>query len=422
MDWWWLIVAAAGGAFLVLLLSNLTTSEKKVVYEIKPDFTAEDGQFQRLMSCLLGPALIGGNRVRPLHDGDEIFPAMLAAIRAAKASICFETYIYWSGEIGREFCEALAERARAGVPVHIVIDGVGAAKLDAKLVAMMQDAGVEVQRFHPPSWRTISKLNNRTHRKLLIIDGRIGFTGGVGIADQWRGHAQDREHWRDNHYQVEGPVVAQLQSAFMDSWLKTAAYVLHGDAYFPALEPVGDQAMQLFKSSPDEGSESVRLMFLLAISAARESIDIANAYFVPDDLSLQTLIAAAKRGVRIRVVVPGKLIDTHITRRASRARWGPMLEAGIEIHEFQPTMFHCKVMIVDRLWVSVGSTNFDSRSFRLNSEANLNVRDEGFAAQQSDVFAGDLARSRQVTLEAWRHRPQHEKLIEHAASLVRSQV
>ncbi|HYE06540.1 MAG TPA: phospholipase D-like domain-containing protein [Planctomycetota bacterium] len=422
MPWWWLIVAAAAGALAVLLLSNLTTSEKKVVYAIEPDFSADDERFERLMCCLLGPALVGGNRVTALHDGDEIFPAMLAAIRAAKSSICFETYIYWSGETGREFCAALAERARAGVPVHAVIDGVGAAKLDKALVQSMIDDGVEVQRFHSPSWRTISKINNRTHRKLLIVDGRIGFTGGVGIADQWRGHSQDSEHWRDNHYRVEGPVVAQLQSAFMDNWLKTAQYVLHGDAYFPRLDPVGDQVMQLFKSSPDEGSESVRLMYLLAISAARRSLDIANAYFVPDDLSREALIKAAKRGVRIRVILPGEIIDTHITRRASRSRWGPMLEAGIEIYEFQPTMFHCKVMIVDSLWVSVGSTNFDSRSFRLNSEANLNVRDQRFAAEQSEVFEADLARARRVTLDAWRHRPQHEKLIEHAASLVRSQV
>ncbi|MBA2479252.1 MAG: cardiolipin synthase B [Planctomycetes bacterium] len=422
MPWWWILLAAIGGGVVTLVLQNFTTAEKKIRYEIDPDFGIEDPRFRRMVSSLLGPPLVPGNRIQALQNGDRIFPAMLAAIRSAQRSICFETYIYWSGTIARELSEALAERARAGIPVHVVLDGQGAGKLETSLVDLMADAGVQIEKFHPIRWRTISRMNNRTHRKLLIIDGITGFTGGVGIANQWRGDAQDKDHWRDMHFRVEGPVVAQIQAAFMDNWLKTRAEVLLGDAYFPSLEAVGEVPMQLFKSSPDEGSESVRLMFLLSIASARRTLRIENAYFVPDDLSVQTLCSAARRGVRIQVIVPGQIIDTHITRRASRARWGPLLDAGLEIHEFQPTMFHCKMMIVDDVWVSVGSTNFDSRSFRLNAEANLNIYDRAFAAEQIAVFDTDLARSRRVSPEAWRARPLSEMIVEHAAALVRSQL
>ncbi len=422
MIWLWM----AGGAFLgvlaVLVLLNLTTSEKKVAYAIKADFSTADAQFQRLVSSLLGPPLIGGNTITTLQNGDRIFAAMLQAIRGARTSICFETFIYWTGEVGREFTQALAERARADVRVHLILDGVGAGRLDKDLLDSLIAAGAEVERYHPVTWKTISTINNRTHRKLLIVDGEIGFTGGVGIADKWRGNAEDADHWRDMHFEVHGPVVAQMQATFMDNWLKTRAKVLHGDRYFPALTDAGRQSMQLFRSSPNEGSESVRLMYLISIAAARHSIAIGNSYFVPDDLALEMLCEAAKKGVRVVILVPGEIIDTKITRRASRARWGKLLEVGAEIHEYQPTMYHCKVMIVDDLWVSVGSTNFDSRSFRLNDEANLNIYDEGFAAEQRAAFTADLARSKRITLEEWRRRPLRERMGEWVASLVRSQL
>lgn len=420
--WWWIIGAAAGGALLTLIIQNFTTSEKKIAYGIAPDFGIADPQFRNVVNTLLGPPLVSGNRIGALQNGDAIFPAMLSAIRTAERSICFETYIYWSGEIGREFSEALAERAQAGVQVKIILDGLGTGKLEHALIDRMREAGAIVERYHPISWWTLPRINNRTHRKLLIVDGRIGFTGGVGIADQWRGDAQDERHWRDSHFRVEGPVVAQMQAVFMDNWLKTRAEVLHSEAFFPPIPDAGGLPMQVFRSSPDEGSESARLMYLLSIAAARRTLRIANAYFVPDDLAVRTLCAAAQRGVRIQVIVPGPLVDTKITRRASRARWGPLLQAGIEIHEFQPTMFHCKVMVVDDLWVSVGSTNFDSRSFRLNAEANLNILDGAFAAEQIAVFEGDLRRSRRITHDAWRARPLGERCSELLALLVRSQL
>jgi cardiolipin synthase len=257
---------------------------------------------------------------------------------------------------------------------------------------------------------------------LLVVDGRVGFTGGVGIADEWTGHAENPEHWRDSHFRIEGPAVAQMQAAFMDNWMKTRALVLHGEDYFPQLPVVGPQCAQVFKSSANEGSESVRLMYLLSIAASSERVLIANSYFVPDDLAVATLVEARARGVRVEIVVPGPHIDTETVRRASRSRWGPLLEVGVEIYEYQPTMYHCKVMIVDGIWTSVGSTNFDNRSFRLNDEANLNVLDRDLAADLERVFEADKAASRQVTLAMWRGRPRGERLVERAAGLLRAQL
>ncbi|MBL8115027.1 MAG: cardiolipin synthase B, partial [Acidobacteria bacterium] len=283
--------------------------------------------------------------------------------------------------------------------------------------------GVSIHKYHPPRFYNLSRMNNRTHRKLLIVDGRVGFTGGVGIADKWNGNARTKEEWRDSHYRVEGPVVAQMQSAFLDNWIEGTGRVLHGDAYFPEQTASAEGARaQMFKSAPGEGSESVRLMYLLSISSARKSIRIAASYFVPDDLAVEMLVAARKRGVRVEVIVPGKEIDTELVRKASRSRWGDLLEAGVEILEFEPTMYHCKVMIVDDLWVSVGSTNFDNRSFRLNDEANLNVLDEAFALKQSAIFEEDRSRARLITFAEWKNRPRGERMAEWTAGLLRHQL
>jgi cardiolipin synthase len=244
----------------------------------------------------------------------------------------------------------------------------------------------------------------------------------VGIADKWQGRAQDEDHWRDSHYRAEGPVVAQMQATFIDNWTKVSGQVLHGPDYLPVIEPTGDAAAQMFSSSPQGGAESMQLMYLLVIAAASKTIDLASAYFVPDQLTSDALVAAMKRGVRVRLIVPGPIVDTDVVRRASRSTWGPLLVAGAEIYEYQPTMFHCKVMIVDGLLTSVGSTNFDPRSFRLNDEANLNVYDRAFAAQQEKTFALDIAKSKRVTLADWEGRPWHEKLMERAAGLLHAQL
>jgi cardiolipin synthase len=409
-------------ALLVWLAAGCASSEKRVDHPIPRLYGAEDPQFARAMGELLGPAILPGNRVEVLLNGDEIFPSMLKAIRGAQKTINFETYIYWSGAIGKEFADALCERARAGVKVHVLLDWVGSYKMEASLLEQMQHAGVQVEKYHKPTWYQIHRVNNRTHRKLLIIDGREGFTGGVGIADEWSGNAQDPEHWRDTHYRVEGPVVAQMQSVFMDNWIKVSGDVLHGQEYFPELRPVGVGKAQMFSSSPSGGSESMRLMYLLAITAASHSIELATPYFVPDALAQQELIEAAHRGVRIQIITVGPYTDAKVVRQASRARWGPLLEAGIEIYEYQPTLFHSKAMTVDGLWTTVGSTNFDPRSFSLNDEANLTYYDEALAQRQIEIFHQDLAQSKRMTLQQWQQRPRSERFGDWAASLLGSQL
>lgn len=413
------VLAAILATLVVVLIAvNFNVAEKKVQREIPHLYDVRDPQFRRSMGLLLGPGILEGNRVQELLNGDRIFPAMLDAIGHAQKTIMFETYIYWSGDIGKRFADALAERARAGVKVHVLLDWVGSGKIDEALVDEMTRAGAEVRRFHPLRWYNLGRLNNRTHRKLLVVDGRIGFTGGVGIAPQWAGHAQDPDHWRDTHFRIEGPVVAEVQASAMDNWIKTTGKVLHGADYFPALKPAGDQPAQMFSSSAAGGSESMLMMYLIAIAASRQSILLSASYFVPDELTRKALIDAVRRGVRVRIITPGPHIDAETVRRASRGLWGELLEAGVEIHEYQPTMYHCKVMIVDGTLVSVGSTNFDDRSFRLNAEANINVYDPAFAARQTAVFEDDLKRSRRVTLASWQARPLSEKLWEKAMSLL----
>jgi cardiolipin synthase len=418
----WLVVGFVIALVGMLLFVNVTSGEKKIDRHVERLYGLDDPQFTRELGVLLGPPFVDGNHAAVLLNGDEIFPPMLAAIRGATKTITFETYIYWSGDIGREFAQALADAARHGVRCHVLLDWLGSVKMDESLLQIMKDAGVEVQRFHPPHWSHLARFNNRTHRKLLVVDGAVGFTGGVGIAAEWTGRAQDKEHWRDTHFQITGPVVGQMQAVFLDNWIKVTGKVLHGADYFPPLQPRGSMAAQVFSSSPSGGSESMQLMYLFAITAATRSIDLSAAYFVPDALTHDALVAAMKRGVKLRIVVPGEEIDSDMVRHASRAAWGPLLQAGATIAEYQPTMFHCKVLIVDGLLTSVGSTNFDNRSFRLNDEATLNILDRGFAQRQTEVFEADLAQSKVITYEAWLQRPWQEKLAERWSQLLASQL
>ena len=401
---------------VTLLVVNFSAGEKQITQELPRLYSVADPQFQRSMGIMLGPQIVEGNKIEALLNGDQIFPSMLKAIRGAKETINFESYIYWSEDIGREFAEALSERARAGVKVHLLIDWVGSAKMDDKDMDTMRQAGVEVRYYHPLRWYNLGRINNRTHRKLLVVDGRIGFTGGVGIAGQWTGNAQDPEHWRDSHFRAEGPVVAQMQAVLIDNWTKTTGKVLHGSIYFPPLQAAGNSRAQIFSSSPTGGSESMHLMYLMAITAAKHDIQISASYFVPDDLTRKALVDARKRGVRLQIILPGKNMDADTVRSSSRGMWGELLKAGAEISEYQPTMYHCKVMIVDGLLVSVGSTNFDDRSFQLNDEANLNIYDADFARAQVAIFERDLKSAKRITYEQWLNRPWKDKAWEKAAS------
>jgi cardiolipin synthase len=364
--------------------------------EVTPLYSAASPEFRQSAGSLLGPNFVGGNNITTLINGDQIFPAMLSAIRSAKRSVNFETYVFWDDEIGKEFTNTLAERARAGVHVNMILDAQGTRKMGLANRKQLEEAGVQLVKYHSALWLDPRRYNNRTHRKLLIVDGKTAFIGGVGIADLWAGSADSTKHWRDNHYKVTGPIVAQLQGSFMGNWLKTRGTVLHGDAYFPPLENTGSSLAQAMRSGPKY--ENLDLMYLLAIASAQKTLRIENAYFLPDDLVRKELVAAAKRGVKIEIVVPGKKIDQKLVRAASRRHWPELLEAGIKIYEYQPTMVHVKLLVVDDTFVSVGSGNFDNRSIRLNDEANLDVLDSAFAAQQIHLFEIDKKRSREVTM------------------------
>lgn len=406
----------------VLVGANLVLGDKVVDRQVPTLYSVDDPQFRRSIGVLLGPQILEGNRVQALVNGEQFFPAMLEAVRGAKRTITFETYIYWGGRIGAQFTDALVERAKAGVKVHVIFDAFGSGKIDKDAVERMKQAGVRVERYNPVRIEMLARLNNRTHRKILVVDGRVGFTGGAGIGDEWAGDARNPNEWRDTQFRIEGPVVAQMQAAFMENWIEVTGEVLHGVDYFPPLAPAGKELGQFFISSPGGGGESMQLLYLLSIASAARTIHLSAAYFVPDGNEVRMLVAAAKRGVKIQIIVPGHETDSPIVRRASRSTWGDLLRAGIEIYEYQPTFYHCKVMVVDGLWTSLGSTNFDTRSFTVNDEANLNVFDAQFAGTQLRVFEHDLARSRRITLEEWQNRPWTEKLWEHTVGLFSSQL
>jgi cardiolipin synthase len=380
--------------------------------------------FLRAAESLTQAPITRGNRAEILVNGDRIFPSMLEAIVSARTSVNFLTYVYWRGDIAARFADAICERASAGVPCRVLLDAMGSAKMDPALVGRMADSGVTVRRFRPPKPYAVRRANNRTHRKLLILDGRVGYTGGVGIADEWTGDAQDPGHWRDTHVRVEGPVVRGLQGSFAENWLEATGEVLAGEDDLPSLDPVpgASASMLSVRSSAGVGDTDVETLFFLTIASARRAIDITSAYFAPRPAFLSALDDAARAGVAVRVLVPGAHIDKDVVRHAARSTYGQLLEAGVRVFEYGPTMLHAKSMVVDGVWSTVGSANFDNRSFQLNDETVLGVQDQAFAAELTAAFERDLERSDEVTLEEWRARPAAGRALEAAARLLRREL
>jgi cardiolipin synthase len=415
------LVTLLATALVLAIGANLATTEKRLLYRPRRLYTSGDADFRRALGILLGPPLVPGNRITSLVNGEQIYATMLDAIRAAQNNITFETFVF-RDSIGATFVAELSAAARRGIQVHMLLDWLGSRTMDSGLLAAARTAGCELHLYHPPSWYHLGRLNNRTHRKLLVIDGRLGFTGGVGMGVEWCDGCFGLPPWRDSHFKAEGPVVAQMQAVFVDNWIKATGRVLHGAEYFPRLAPAGDMDAQMFGSSPVGGSESMHLMVLLALTAARTSIDIENAYFVPDKLTVEALCSAARRGVRVRIVVPGRYTDARIGRWAAQGLYGALLEAGIHVYEYQPTMMHCKVLVIDGVWSSVGSSNFDDRSFRLNDEANLNVFSEELAREQTQLIDADILKSRRMVLRKWRNRQFGRRVNERLALLLRSQL
>jgi cardiolipin synthase A/B len=392
-------------------------------FELKNPPGPGSPDFARLVEALTVAPLRQGNRITVLRNGREIFPAMLEAIRSAEQTVDFATYVYWTGSIAPEFAAALAERAEAGVEVNVLLDAVGAAKMDRALVAQLERAGAKVAWFRPPKWYTLHKLNNRTHRKILVVDGRVGFTGGVGIAEEWTGNCEDPGHWRDTHVRVEGPAARDLLGGFLDNWAEATQSILSGPDHLPDLRGFEDGIqVQVTRSTAEKGSTDAEHLFYAAIACARERIWVTTSYFAPRRAFLEALCAASARGVDVRVVTNGPHIDKQVVRQAGRHTYERMLACGVRIFEYQRTMLHAKVLIVDANWATVGSVNFDNRSFALNDELNLSVRDRAVVVELKRHFGADVDDAVELDLAAWRARPAVVRARELASAAVRREL
>jgi cardiolipin synthase len=404
----WLTVA--GGVFLVwLVLVFLFTPG--INYHLARRTSVHDEDFLYTIQSTCQAALHHGNRVTIYTDGPNFYPAMLDAIRAAKRSIIMECYIFLPGKIGGEFIDALSERARNGVNVTVVVDAIGSLTLWGKPVARLRAAGVRIASYQSLRWYSLHRINNRTHRELMVIDGTSAFIGGAGVADWWASPRGRRPRpWRDTMARVEGPIVAALQGVAAENWLECCGEILTGPDYFPDLQPCGETTAFVVKSSPADRATASRVSFQLLIEGADQTVRIATPYFLPDRAFRRALTTMARRGVKLSVIVPGRHTDQRWVRLVSRRMWGPLLAAGIRIFEYQPAMMHAKILIVDDIWTVLGTTNIDNRSFEHNDEVNLAMRDPALAARLLQDYERDLAACTEVTLERWQRRPMWEKI------------
>jgi cardiolipin synthase len=392
-------------------------------YDLRGDLDVRSDRFLYAAEALTGAPISWGSDVELLINGDQIFPCYLRTIREARKSVCLLTYVYWRGDIAREVADAVCERARAGVECNVLIDAVGGMKLEPELIDRMTDAGVRVVRFRPVKTYALKRVANRTHRKILVADGEVGLTGGVGIAEEWTGDAQDPDHWRDTHVRVCGPVVRSLFGAFAENWLEATGEVLAGENYLPEIEQrEGGGPMMVVRSSAGVGDSNVEALYYLAIAAARETLDLTAAYFVPRPAFTEALQDCAERGVRTRVLVPGANIDKPPVWIAGRASYEDLVGSGVEVYEYQPTMLHAKTMSVDGCWSAVGSANFDNRSFQLNDEATLCVSSTAFAEQLTEQFERDLEVSDRIEPERWNGRGPLQRAQEAALRVARREL
>jgi cardiolipin synthase len=375
--------------------------DKRTTYTYKPDYGVDSAEFRRSLE-MLGTEMVPHNNATLLLNGDASFSAMLAAIHAARASVNMETFIFNEGEVAGEFARAMADKAREGVEVRVLLDDFGSHP--GPLSDLMEKAGVKLRWYKPLRIYSIYKLGRRTHRKILTVDGRVGFIGGFGIDDRWKGNARNPDEWREANVQVEGPVVAQLQAIFMEDWVHTTGEVLHGEKQFPPTPAAGTMLAQAIAASRSDASSRAKLLYYMAIQAARKTIWIENAYFVPDGQIRRGLVNAVARGVDVRVLVPGRHIDIPIVRMASRFHYGELLDGGVKIYEYRPTMMHNKVMVVDGIWTTIGSINFVNRSMKKNAEANVAIYDRGFAELVENMIVADLEKGEVFTRAKWKKR------------------
>jgi cardiolipin synthase len=416
--WGW----AIGTGAMAFVAYIITPAESPPRYGLDHEFSTEDEEFVASMEGATGVACSEGNCLDVLNNGDAFYPAMLDAIQAAELSITIEAYIYWAGEIGRRFAEALAAKSRDGVRVKILLDAVGASSIGEEILRILEGGRCQLAWYNPMFWRRIGRYNHRTHRKSLIIDGRVGFTGGAGIADHWKGNARNPREWRDTMIRMEGPAVSALQTGFGQNWLQTTGELISGPIYYPPHDANGALKLQTIMSSPEIGASSVRIMYYLSIICARESIFIANPYFVPDAAAIEALLDARRRGVDVRVMVSGTYNDNWLARQNSVRLYGPLLRAGIRIFDYNHTMLHHKTMVVDGRWSTVGTTNFDNRSFSHNEESNVCCYDERLAAHLNQAFEVDMTGCMEVTYDMWKRRGILRRIGEVLASFVEEQI
>jgi cardiolipin synthase len=421
----WAGPAAVGAAGLAWYASDSLRHRREGAfgYELAGPVEIGSPNFMRAAEALTGAPISEGNDVELLINGERIFPALLETIASAERTLTFETYVYWRGVVAREVADAVCERARAGVDCKVVLDALGSAKMDPELIGAMRDAGASVCRFRAPKPWTLRRLTNRTHRRVLVADGKVGMTGGVGIAEEWMGDAKGPDEWRDTHVRVRGPVVRGLQGAFAEHWLESTGEVLGGDGFLPDLQPSADGGpMQLVRSAAEVGDTNAEALYYLAIASAQESLDLTAAYFAPRPAFVDALAESARRGIAVRLLVNGPHTDKELVRVAGRAAYQQLLEAGVRIFEYQPTMLHAKTLVVDGAWSSVGSVNFDNRSFQLHDEATLSVWSEEFAALLTESFKADLDRSEEIESERFAERSIGHRLREAASTLVRREL
>lgn len=403
------VILGFTAAVIALLLMLAQDSETLTV---RSAFGAEDPRHADYVAALVGADLSRGNRYDVLTNGDRIFPAMLEAIRGATRRISFESYIYESGAIANQFTDAFEAAARRGVRVRMVVDSIGASSMSDRDVKRLRDAGCSVATFNSPRWYSLDSVNYRTHRKILVVDGEVGFTGGAGVADHWTGHAQDPEHWRDTQFRVRGPIVRLLEAVFYENFIETDGEVTP-ELDEPAREPTPDGPSIVVRSSFTGGGSDLKRLYLLAIASARRTIEITTPYFVTDESSEWALKEAVGRGVKIRILVEGEITDAMPVKYASREAYERLLRQGIELYEYQGTMMHAKTLMVDGVWSMFGSANFDNRSLELNDELNIAVTGADLARRLHDGFEQDLKTSSKLELARWRARPAIEKAREH---------
>ncbi|HEY3567995.1 MAG TPA: phospholipase D-like domain-containing protein [Thermoanaerobaculia bacterium] len=396
----WLFVTMI--AAIVLLGMMLWNNLREREFHVRvPDLDC----FEQALPSIAGMTkaiILDGNRAEIIQNGD-FFDALLESIGTAKKTIHFETYVWWTGGICDEVAGALAKRAREGIEVRVMVDAMGGMKMKRRLREQMKGAGVKLIRYHPIRLRDIGQLNKRTHRKLAVFDGRTAYICGHGVADKWTGHGQDKDHWRDTGVRLHGPIVNAAQSVFAQHWIEETGEVLVGEKYFPAIDFEGGLKMHILAGAPLGGVSDLELMFKMSLATAQKEILIQNPYFIADDETASLLKRAVKRGVEVKIMVPGRITDSPVVNHAGHRHFSEMLNAGVRIFCFERTLIHQKILVIDGVWSHVGSTNLDSRSFDINEEAGVGIIDEGIANELKAAFEDDLKACEEMKAASWDH-------------------